>query len=53
MLLLPLSRQGNRARIESMAPALPGRIGPIEFGELGGWVTVRCPKDYTPIVQRR
>jgi hypothetical protein len=35
-----------------MTPPLPARIGPAEFGELGGWVTVRCPRDYAPIVQR-
>src|SRR5690242_837486 len=35
-----------------MAPPLPARIGPVEFGELGRWVAVRCPKEYVPIVKR-
>ena len=24
---------------------LPARIGPVEFGRPGGWVTVRCPRE--------
>ena len=35
-----------------MPPPLPARIGPVEFGALGTWVTVRCPKELTPIIQR-
>ena len=31
---------------------LPFRIGPVEFGELGRMVAVRCPKEFAHIVQR-
>lgn len=31
---------------------LPTRIGPAEFGRLGGWVTVRCPHEFDDIMQR-
>jgi hypothetical protein len=31
---------------------LPARIGPVEFGELGGMVAVRCPHDLDPIMRR-
>ena len=32
--------------------ALPARIGPVEFAELGGMVAIRCPQDFVAIVQR-
>jgi hypothetical protein len=28
---------------------LPTSIGPVQFGQLGGWVTVRCPRDLAPL----
>jgi hypothetical protein len=37
-------------RNESL-PDLPTRIGPAEFGELGRWVTVRCPRELAPLVK--
>ena len=36
----------------SRVPTLPTRIGPVEFGTLGGWVTVRCPRDLGPLMQK-
>jgi hypothetical protein len=30
---------------------LPSRIGPVQFGALGGWVTVRCPRDYDALMR--
>lgn len=32
--------------------AIPARIGPVEFGRLGDWVTVRCPREFEPLMQR-
>ena len=29
---------------------MPQRIGPVEFGALGGWITVRCPRDYDSLM---
>ena len=29
---------------------LPSQIGPVQLGELGGWVTVRCPREYVPLM---
>jgi hypothetical protein len=31
--------------MRSPPPPLPARIGPVEFGELGRMVAVRCPKE--------
>jgi hypothetical protein len=31
---------------------VPSRIGPVEFGALGGWISVRCPKDYDILMRR-
>jgi hypothetical protein len=31
---------------------LPARIGPAEFGTLGGMVAVRCPSDLAPLMRR-
>jgi hypothetical protein len=31
---------------------LPARIGPVEFGTLGGTVAVRCPRDLDPVMRR-
>jgi hypothetical protein len=31
---------------------IPARIGPVEFGTLGSWITVRCPSDYVPLMRR-
>jgi hypothetical protein len=33
-------------------PPLPVRIGPVEFGELGRMVAVRCPKELAHILKR-
>ncbi len=30
---------------------IPSRIGPVDFGTLGGMVTVRCPTDYDHLMQ--
>jgi hypothetical protein len=35
--------------MRSSPPALPVRIGPCEFGELGGRVTIRCPRELAHI----
>jgi hypothetical protein len=31
---------------------LPVRIGPVEFGELGAMVAVRCPHEFDPLMRR-
>jgi hypothetical protein len=36
----------------SAANALPSRIGPAEFGTLGGMVAVRCPRDLAPLMHQ-
>jgi hypothetical protein len=33
-------------------PDLPARIGPVEFGTLGGMVAVRCPREFDAIMRR-
>jgi hypothetical protein len=38
--------------MRSPPPPLPVRIGPVEFGELGRMVAVRCQKEPAHIVQR-
>jgi hypothetical protein len=35
-----------------MAASPPARIGPVEFGTLGRWVTVRCPHELDPLMRR-
>ncbi len=32
--------------------AIPPRIGPVEFGTLGGWITVRCPAEFVPLMRK-
>lgn len=32
--------------------ALPTRVGPVEFSDLGGMVAIRCPQEFVPILQR-
>jgi hypothetical protein len=35
-----------------MAPAdLPTRSGPCEFGQLGAWVAVHCPRELAPLMR--
>lgn len=31
---------------------IPARIGPVEFGELGAMVAVRCPQEHDPVIRR-
>jgi hypothetical protein len=31
---------------------VPARIGPVEFGELGGMVAVRCPHDFDHLMRK-
>ena len=33
--------------------AIPARIGPVEFGELGGMIAVRCPHDFDHLMRGR
>ena len=32
-------------------PPLPDRVGPVEFGELGRLVALRCPRELTHVVK--
>jgi hypothetical protein len=34
------------------AREVPASIGPVLFGRLGGWVTVRCPRRLDPVMRR-
>jgi len=31
---------------------LPTRVGPCEFGQLGNWITVRCPRELAPLMRQ-
>lgn len=31
---------------------VPARIGPVEFGELGAMIAVRCPSDCAPVMRK-
>ena len=31
---------------------LPTRVGPCEFGQLGNWITVRCPRELEPLMRQ-
>jgi hypothetical protein len=33
------------------APDIPRQIGPVVFGRLGAWVTVRCPHEYDALMR--
>ncbi len=33
-------------------PLVPNRIGPAEFGQLGGWITVRCPSGFDHLMRK-
>jgi hypothetical protein len=30
---------------------IPPQIGPVVFGQLGRWVTVRCPLEFAPLMR--
>jgi hypothetical protein len=32
--------------------SIPRQIGPVVFGRLGRWVTVRCPAEYAPLMRK-
>ncbi len=37
----------------SKPPAVPARIGPVEFATFGvKWVAVRCPSDFEPLMRK-
>ena len=40
------ARDGAARPAAMMMPDLPARIGPVEFGMLGGMVAVRCPASW-------
>jgi hypothetical protein len=31
---------------------IPARIGPVEFGDLGALVAIRCPHEFDPVMRR-
>jgi hypothetical protein len=31
---------------------VPTNIGPVQFGGLGGWITVRCPREFNEIMRQ-
>jgi hypothetical protein len=41
------TRRGVAGRV-----AIPARIGPVDFGLLGGMIAVRCPHEFNPLMQR-
>jgi hypothetical protein len=34
------------------ATDLPASIGPVQFGHLGGWITVRCPRAFNDLMRK-
>jgi hypothetical protein len=38
-------------RLMRAPPPMPSRVGPVEFGSLSGWITVRCPRDYGSLMR--
>lgn len=32
--------------------AIPARVGPCEFDQLGGMIAVRCPSDFEPLMRQ-
>ena len=52
---LGAAQDGVAGRMRSAwgGPAeVPARIGPVEFGELGAMIAVRCPSDYAPVMRK-
>ena len=48
--------KGNRPTVEQPVedtryPDIPAQVGPVRFGRFCGWVTVRCPYEYSQLVQ--
>lgn len=37
---------------EKQATDIPAHIGPCEFGRLGNWITVRCPRYLDPLMRQ-
>jgi hypothetical protein len=37
---------------EPRLPNLPAHVGPCEFGTLGNWITVRCPRELAPLMRQ-
>jgi hypothetical protein len=44
------TRMAQNRSMRSPHP-VPPRIGPVEFGALGSWITVRCPHDYDSLMR--
>jgi hypothetical protein len=42
----PGEHRRQHRRNQAAPPPLPSRIGPVEFGMLGGMVALRCPEDF-------
>ena len=39
-------------KVTSLHIGLPARVGPVEFGRVGGMVAVRCPHDLDPWMRK-
>jgi hypothetical protein len=50
--MLTEMRDAARRPAAMKMPDLPARIGPVEFGTLGGMVAVRCPREFDSIMRR-
>ena len=48
---LVVPRRMVQIRAVRAPQSLPTRIGPVEFGTRGRWVTVRCPHDYDALMR--
>lgn len=40
------------AEAQRISDERPAHIGPVEFGTLGGWIAVRCPHEFDPMMRR-
>jgi hypothetical protein len=38
--------------MDQMLARLPASIGPVQLDQIGGWVTVRCPQEFVPLMRR-
>ena len=46
------ARSDDATAPRTSLPALPARIGPVEFSNLGAMVSVRCPRDLDPLMRK-
>jgi hypothetical protein len=50
--LVARTRAAQNPHMAQRAIDIPDRVGPVEFGRVGAWVAVKCPREHDALMRK-